>query len=173
MATANPKISAYVPQVVYDRFKEFKEEHKLSFSQAAIKVFADYFGVDLSTNSIQQNTGTLLSRLLELEQIVSDLKQSYVYLSTKLESSDELHNPELPIASVIQDGSILHNPDSSIDYIPNDALLNGSQGSLLNPENPNSHILNSNDGTTEVSPKMELPRLEPNSYKLLIRLPWI
>lgn len=99
MPTENPKISTYVPQIIYDRFKEFKEERGLSFSQAAIEVFAEYFGINLADNSTKEYTGGLPDRISQLEQLVADLKQSYVYLSDKvdsIQSTGELQINSLP-----------------------------------------------------------------------------
>lgn len=111
MPTENPKISAYVPQVIYDRFKEFKEERNLSFSQAATEVFAQYFGINLADNSTNEYTGGLPSRISELEQIVADLKQSYIYLSDKvdcIQSTSELSTNSLLIGS--SNGKLLNEP---------------------------------------------------------------
>lgn len=80
MPTENPKISAYVPQLVYDRFKEFQEERKLSMSQAVVELLVDYFGIDLSDNSTKEFSGGLPDRVRKLEQELVNLKQSYVEL---------------------------------------------------------------------------------------------
>jgi len=85
MATENPKISAYVPQVVYDRFKKFQEEHKLSMSQAATKLIADYLGVDLKDETTNQMTSELSSRITQIEQELKELKQIYQDLSEKFD----------------------------------------------------------------------------------------
>lgn len=45
MPTDNPKISAYVPQLVYDTFKQFQDERGISMSQAVIVILAEYFGI--------------------------------------------------------------------------------------------------------------------------------
>lgn len=44
MPTENPKISAYVPQHIYDRFKVYQEEQGLSMSQAVTSILVGYFG---------------------------------------------------------------------------------------------------------------------------------
>jgi len=85
MATENPKISAYVPQVVYNRFKKFQEEHKLSMSQAATKLIADYLGVDLKDETTNQMTNELSSRITQIEQELKELKQIYQDLSEKFD----------------------------------------------------------------------------------------
>jgi hypothetical protein len=43
MPTENPKISAYVPKVVHDAFREYQQKRGLSMSQAAIEIFVEYF----------------------------------------------------------------------------------------------------------------------------------
>ena len=46
MATDNPKVSGYVPQVVYDQKKQFKAERGLkSVSMAVAAVLEEYFMV--------------------------------------------------------------------------------------------------------------------------------
>ena len=92
MPTENPKISAYVPQVVYDKFLEFKSDKNISMSQAATLVFAEFFGVDLSNSSEPQSfTSGLPDRVKFLEEQFElliqrvDLVQS---TSKPLESSD-------------------------------------------------------------------------------------
>lgn len=43
MPTNNPKISAYVPQYVFDRFKQYEKEQGLSMSQAVAGILIRYF----------------------------------------------------------------------------------------------------------------------------------
>lgn len=112
MPTENPKISAYVPQVVYDRFKKFQEERGLSMSQAAIEVFVQYFGINLSDNSTKGFTGGLPDRIGQLEQIVSDLKQSYIWLTQKLDSIQTTSGLPVDILKTSSDSTISELPDS-------------------------------------------------------------
>jgi hypothetical protein len=103
MPTENPKISAYVPQAVYDRFKQFQQERGLSMSQAATELFSEYFGINLADNSTSQFTSGLLDRVERLEELVTDLKQSCVYLSEKVnftESTSELLDTGLSNESI-------------------------------------------------------------------------
>lgn len=128
MTTDNPKISAYVPPIIYDRFKQFKEERNLSFSQAAIEIFAEYFDVDLASNSVKENTGGLLDRVKQLEQIVADLKQSYIYLTEKVDlvqSGSGLPKSELNNLLNIHNESLtkpLERTPSAIPSEPEDEL---------------------------------------------------
>lgn len=122
MPTKNPKISAYVPQVIYDRFLQFKEERDIPFSQAAIEIFAEYFGINLADNSTKEYTGGLPDRISQLEQLVADLKQSYVYLSDKVDSiqstsnlpqaksDDKVVNPQSKLPSSLLDSSVFSSP---------------------------------------------------------------
>lgn len=83
MPTENPKISAYVPQVVYDEFIKFRDEKGLSMSQAATVIFADYLGVDLSNLSEpQQTTGGLPTRIDTLEKAFFELTQKVDLINT-------------------------------------------------------------------------------------------
>lgn len=94
MPTENPKISGYVPKVVYDRFKQFQEERGLSMSQAVIEILVEHFGIDLTNNSTKEFTGVLPDRVGRLEQDLADLKQSYVYLSNKVDFIQSTSEPQ-------------------------------------------------------------------------------
>ena len=165
MPTENPKISAYVPQIIYDRFKEFKEERKLSFSQAAIEVFAEYFGINLVDNSTKEYTGGLPDRVLQLEQLVADLKQSYVYLSEKvdsIQSTSELQINHLPSGSsngrllnelpVNTETKLLSEPESEL---PITKFLIEQQSKLLD------------DGELRTDDKSELLNLLPHQTEII------
>jgi HPt (histidine-containing phosphotransfer) domain-containing protein len=75
MPTDNPKISAYVPQPVYDAFKQFQEDRSLSMSQAAIAIFAEYLGVEEVKSGDSRVGGVTLERFEQLEQTVNQLKE--------------------------------------------------------------------------------------------------
>ena len=78
MPTDNPKISLYVPQQIYDRFKEFQEERKLSMSQAGIVVLAEYFGLEETIKEFTEGTtigGVTLSEFENLKQRVKELQE--------------------------------------------------------------------------------------------------
>ena len=45
MPTDNPKISSYVPQPIFDRFKEYQGENDCSMSQALALILSEYFGL--------------------------------------------------------------------------------------------------------------------------------
>ena len=90
MPTNNPKISAYVPQVVYDRFEQFRKESGLSMSQSAIVIFAKYFGLkDIAKGVTGEITtdNSALDRIKALESQVDDLYKKFSELQG--ESVDE------------------------------------------------------------------------------------
>ncbi len=84
MPTENPKISAYVPQAVYDHFKEYQQERGISMSQAAIEIFAHYFGLDLEVPT-KEFTGGLPGKVLQIEQSLEQLKNLYIELVAKVD----------------------------------------------------------------------------------------
>ena len=45
MPTENPKVSGYIPQVVFDQLMQFKAERGLSVSQAVTTILEEYFGL--------------------------------------------------------------------------------------------------------------------------------
>ena len=77
MPTDNPKISGYVPQQIYDRFKEYQQKNQLTMSQAVIVIFAEYFGLE---ETIKETTsglpvgGVTLSAFEELQKEFLELK---------------------------------------------------------------------------------------------------
>ena len=71
MPTDNPKISLYVPQVIYDRFSEFAKQQGLSMSQAGIVVLAEYFGLQEALKETTEGTtigGVTLDRVEKIER---------------------------------------------------------------------------------------------------------
>ena len=74
MPTDNPKISLYVPQQIYDRFKSFQEERKLSMSQAGIVILAEYFGIEETIKDITEGTTIGGVTLVEFEQLKERIK---------------------------------------------------------------------------------------------------
>lgn len=140
MPTENPKISAYVPQIVYDRFNQYKDERKLSMSQAVVQLVAEYFGINLVDNSTSKFTSGLPEKIEQLEKIVFELKESYVYLSEKVDSFQSTSKPlktESKINSTdIQNSSSIISDDtnvttSSLSQVSNEELPSESKGKLL------------------------------------------
>lgn len=73
MPTDNPKVSGYVPQNVYDRLIQFKDEQGVSISQAVTIVIAEYFGIETQIDVSASVGGVTLARLEALENQVSQL----------------------------------------------------------------------------------------------------
>ena len=80
MPTDNPKISGYVPQQLYDRFKEYQQENDLSMSQAVILILAEYFGIE---ETIKNNTSGSLAGGVTLSAF-QDLVERVEYLESTL-----------------------------------------------------------------------------------------
>ncbi len=156
MPTENPKISAYVPQAVYDRFKQFQEEHKLSMSQAAIEIFAAYFGINLNPTVSGEFTGELQSRVDILEKVLADLQESHFVLSKKvnlMQSTSELpitEPLEVPvdkdIDSKLNSGLQNEPPQENIAEQPIYTDVNNKSESSLNSEPPKQlQLIDSSD----------------------------
>lgn len=89
MPTDNPKISLYVPQIIYDRFTEVAKEKGLSMSQAGTIILAEYFNLEETIKETTKGTivgGVTLSRVEFLEDQVSKLLEMYKSLECKLEN---------------------------------------------------------------------------------------
>jgi hypothetical protein len=114
MPTENPKISAYVPKVVYDRFKKFQEDRQLSMSQAAIELFADHFGIDLSTSAFK-TTGGLQSRLESLVNEVEELKSFITNLAIQV---DQIQSTSSSLKYTLECVENLPENSSDVNELP-------------------------------------------------------
>lgn len=121
MPTENPKISAYVPQIVYARFKQYQEERQLSMSQAAIEILAHYFELNLESSD-KEFTGGLPSRLNEIEQSLKELRKLYTQLAFKVDHTQTTSEPldENTLNSVDQRAPVISEPQGEPESsIPN------------------------------------------------------
>ena len=85
MPTDNPKISLYVPQQIYDHFKEFQSEQNLSMSQAGIVILAEYFGIEETIKEITRGAtvgGVTLARFEELEKRLKEIEEKVNQIET-------------------------------------------------------------------------------------------
>lgn len=81
MPTKNPKVSAYIPQHIFDCLKTFYEERNISMSQAVAIIFAEYFSVDYQVDQVSElPSGQILSKL----QILEDKVNSFSNPSSEL-----------------------------------------------------------------------------------------
>ena len=131
MSTDNPKVSGYVPQHIYDRFKIFCEERGISMSQAVTVIFAEYFGLDLSVKQNSSTSRPLVERVGLLEQEFADFRE---LVQKHLQSGGAMQEKE---HLVVRDGGL---PEAvSLDVAeptsitPSELLGNGS---LPEPELP-------------------------------------
>lgn len=92
MATNHPKVSGYVPQAVYNRLIEFKDQHGLtSVSQAVTVVLEQFFGIGRFElpGSDSGNDG----RITELEQQVVRLQEQVQTLAEAFQSHQKGGSP--------------------------------------------------------------------------------
>ena len=92
MPTENPKISLYVPQHIYDRFIEYKEESGLSMSQAGTVLLAQYFGIEDTIKDIAEGVtvgGVTLDRVEKIEDEIKQLKEQIKNLVNHKEAVSE------------------------------------------------------------------------------------
>ena len=95
MPTTNPKISAYVPQDLYDRFIDFKEQRGLSSaSQAAIVILTEFFGCDTPSNLPSSSPSVSLEAFQALTQRVDHLSE---LVNSLIVSDAQKHESESPI----------------------------------------------------------------------------
>lgn len=75
MSTTNPKISAYIPQHLYDAFVSFCTRKEVSMSKGVALLFSEYFGIDYSANSLGEFQ-SVAKRLQDLEERLCVLPSS-------------------------------------------------------------------------------------------------
>lgn len=114
MPTDNPKISSYVPQQIYDHFKEYQKQNKLTMSQTVIVILAEYFGLKETlkeTNSSSPIGGVTLSAFEELQKRLEKVESEVEYLrSTK---------NNLEIREEVKDQKESSSQLSLLDKLPN------------------------------------------------------
>jgi hypothetical protein len=98
MGTDNPKVSAYVPQALKDRLKEFREERdNISESQAVTIILAEYFQMPEVLGRSPETAsagGVTLARMEALEQEFSSFTESVEQRLQELaESIKDLSKP--------------------------------------------------------------------------------
>lgn len=183
MPTENPKISAYVPQAVFDRFIQFKEERGLSISQTVIEILVDYFGIDLSKSSTEKNTSGIPDRITILEKELADLKQSYVWLVQKVES---IQTTSEPLKSGFDNKPVDIHSDSLIEPLDGTLIATGSEppsepsinGSSVIPSEPENelpiikHLTEQESKLVDNSspqgiPKSGIPNLSPHQLEIV------
>lgn len=105
MPTNNPKVSAYIPQHIFDCLKAFYEERSISMSQAVAIIFAEYFGVNYQVDQVFLG-GVIPAQIHSLEQTLSNFIESAdrrfqeleaIVKSFELSSNPLLDQDELPI----------------------------------------------------------------------------
>lgn len=112
MPTNNPKISAYVPPSVFDRFKQFQEERDLSMSQAAIVILSEYFGIEQTIKGTTEGTtvgGITLARIEAIELQLKDLLNRANQKETTnklLFSEDKVNQKEITDKPLVLDTEI-------------------------------------------------------------------
>jgi hypothetical protein len=121
MPTDNPKVSAYVPQIIKDRLSQFREEQDISESQAVTIILAEYFGLSEMLARSPQSLGiggVTLARIEALEQEFSSFTKSVEQRLQELtesinKSSEPLTNSEpiqleLPQVKETNDSGLLN-----------------------------------------------------------------
>jgi hypothetical protein len=133
MGTKNPKVSAYVPQVLKDRLDEFiKERNNIPESQAVNIILAEYFGMTEVLNRSLENAvvgGVTLGRMEALEEKLTDLAtlvdcrlQKLGEEIEKISRSSVVHHvTSAQIASDgEQDGSL---PNEPLEEVPDQTVI--------------------------------------------------
>jgi hypothetical protein len=152
MSTNNPKVSAYIPQHIYDSFKLFCEQRGVSMSQAVAVIFAEYFGLDSSVNQKSSTSKPLVERVGLLEQELADLRglvENHLKLRGVIDKKEHL---------VVHDGS---SPEGVSLEVPKSTSVTPSEplrkDSLLSVELP--EVLENVEAS---SAEGDLPEMTPS-----------
>jgi hypothetical protein len=120
MPTNNPKVSAYIPQGVFDRFQLFCKEKEISMSQAVAVIFTEYFEIEPQVNS---SGGLLLDRIKDLELKVDELmglKSGVTGTQVEL-GRIEVSLPNEPLNSLeiasYEDGVVVYNGQGGLSEL--------------------------------------------------------
>ena len=140
MPTEKDKISAYVPEVVYKAFNKFKDDNKLSMSQAATLIFSEYLGVGLPIlGQSQYVTGGLLDKINSIEKTLSDLVSEVNFLKSTSKPPEQLVIQSE--VSSLEDGASKEAPQHRQTEIAD--ILVSSDASLLKPSSLLSELQSS------------------------------
>ena len=147
MSTDNPKVSGYVPQHIYDRFKNFCEERGISMSQAVTVIFAEYFGLDLSVKQNSSTSRPLVERVGLLEQELVDLRglvENHLELRGVIDKKEHLvvhdgSSPEAVSSDVAEPTSVTPSeplregglPGAELPEVLENVEVSSAEGDLL------------------------------------------
>ena len=161
MATNNPKVSAYIPPHIFDRFKNFYEERQLSMSQAVAVIFAEYFQIDEQVNHDSKlPSGLLTDRLTTVEQKLTSLENHQSESISELLS--ELRNLTTRVSGLEQNSDSISKIESQFKTHSNqlNLLENDHQANYIKAiepsELPDSLLSESLAESIDISPLQPL-----------------
>jgi hypothetical protein len=70
MSTSNPKVSAYIPRSLFEKFTEFYQERELSMSQGVTAILTEYF-----RSPAEEKPDPLKAELEQLSSRVETIEQ--------------------------------------------------------------------------------------------------
>lgn len=167
MPTDNPKVSAYVPQVLKDRLTQFRQERDVSESQAVTIILAEYFQMQQEIGRASDGAsvgGVTLARMEVLEKQVSEIQslveQRFQELSdsiknSKLDSSSQVdYNKPLPDKLLVDRRGDGVNEDLREDSseVAVSEVITSEQDSSLDSELP----IDSQENSIQDRPLLEL-----------------
>ncbi len=141
MGTDNPKVSAYVPQVLKDRLKKFREERdNISESQAVTIILAEYFQVPEVLGRSTEGSpvgGVTLARMEALEQTLTEIAK---VVGCRLDELDDKVEKISKLSAVHQVTSAqITSEDGQLGSLPNELPRElPEQTVAINPEKDNS-----------------------------------
>ena len=120
---ANPKVSGYVSQAVYDCLMKFKGDRGISISQAMTTVLSEYFGVNQKEDrsSFADVTLAQVQDLREgLASLVEQVEQRFQQLEDKVESIKISISPKVDYSRLTEPSDDLGSvPDIKLALDPN------------------------------------------------------
>lgn len=140
MTTNNLKISSYVPQEIYDRFKTFQEEHDLSMSVAGTIILAQFFGIEAEIKASIPNIdkiGVSYKKFQDLQQQLKQLEEKldFQVLEPRIKELEKAVGivEELPLSSESKSEPLIKPKGEPLPEPKSEPPINTS-GSPLEPK---------------------------------------
>jgi hypothetical protein len=196
MVTQNPKVSAYVPQVLKDRLKQFTEERELSESQAVTVILAEYFGMNQvlgcspegstvqgvtlaqieSLNSaidgLADSVGELFKESVETDKRFAQLADAVAFLGKRIDHIENSGSSSRVLSEPLEekDTHIIELQDKPLDEVLND-FLDKRNENQPNAESEPSKVQEADENAlTEVELEKSTPEAQEEESKPVFNL---
>lgn len=166
MGTNNPKVSAYVPELLKERLTQFREERGVSESQAVTIILAEYFQIPEVLGRSPEGLilgGVTLARMEALEEKVANLSETIENRFQKLEglviSSGNASVPQVVHSEALKTEPAVDGSFDNVLAVSSEELIEDSasrQESNLDSELPQEQENDAQESSLLSEPSPEL-----------------